>query len=139
MTDVHGLVVFLCFRAAAGPTVAVNYSCSRFRRRASLKSTTLSASPETSTTIKGAWPGFVQNSGHCRAVTIFCSDPNLFLNRRGTPMHTEQHPDQLANSRLRRASASAPMESPKSRNATSKKPGIINRLIMIPHSHAATR
>jgi hypothetical protein len=58
---------------------------------------------------------------------------------RGTPMRPERHADQLENSRLRRASASAPSDSPKSRNAMSKKPGIKSKLMMIPHNHAATR
>ena len=54
-------------------------------------------------------------------------------------VHSERPADQLENSRLRRASASAPSDSPKSRNAMSKKPGINNKLMMIPHNHAATR
>jgi hypothetical protein len=41
------------------------------------------------------------------------------------------HADQLENSRLGRASASAPSDNPKSGNAMSKKPGIKTKLMMI--------
>ena len=55
--------------------------------------------------------------------------------RRVTRLSRRRHE---LNSRLRRASASAPSDRPKSRSATSKKFGMSNKLMMMPHSQNAT-